>query len=282
MSPVKNSLQLDFLVRCVQCKKCEGKSNGIIFQGLQYKHKPLIETPEENYAGPWFSFTLPDRDETWVQIKNIARVEDLKLVEEKKGDLRKRVRFHYEKTVPSLEEKLSLNVVTEIEIQRDPVIFCFFGVQNCSNFSLQDFSVQFLIDFDIGGFFHHDNDIGTFTKLKLGKEELHLLTQRDNSGFFTGFGSSIPPVGWEVFDPTNFTLSNDRRHLGKVDSRGPLDIGLAMEWGRLELPPNAYYSIPLLLFGGDRSIKLDSLLENATVRLANLHTRFTKVFEEQF
>ncbi|MHA1731166.1 MAG: hypothetical protein ACTSU5_04450, partial [Promethearchaeota archaeon] len=155
--PLKNLLDLDFQVRCVQCAKCEGDYNGIIFQRLAYNDKLLIDTPEENFSGPWYSFSAPaEKGEEFILIKNIAPVQDLVLVTEKKGGNRMRVRFKYERVYPRVLGKVRLDFVKELV--RNPnghSIYCLFGVRNASDFPLGDFSLYLIFDFDVGGYFYH-------------------------------------------------------------------------------------------------------------------------------
>ncbi|MHA1731257.1 MAG: hypothetical protein ACTSU5_04905, partial [Promethearchaeota archaeon] len=138
-----------------------------------------------------------------------------------------------------------------------------------------------IFDFDVGGYFYHDNDVGTYEEFQVEKivpeGKIFSLTQADDSGYFVGIATHSRPSSYEVFDPTGFIIDSRRRHLANLGNGGPADLGLAMEWNIPRLEPGTFFQVPVMLFAGDEETDREATITGDVVRLPRLYERFKRV-----
>lgn len=263
-----------FLVKCAQCSKCEGEQNGVTFYRMEYDGTPLIDTPEENLAGPWYSFRLRGQ-ETRRLLRNVEDVEDYLLVVDRSSPSKRRVAFRYEDLLD--DKPVNLLLLTEIVYSRtSPVVYCNLGLRNDSIVTLDEFTTYMILDFDVGGFFAHANDVGVYRVLEGdGGKNVHVMIQEDDSNFFAGFCSPVPPSSYQVFDPTQFAKGDLPPELTNRDRLGPGDVGLAMAWKTNALAPEETFIVPVLLFGGNKKqMTLEDLIRSTCPRVEPLLSKF--------
>lgn len=269
--------------------------NGMIFQELRVHDQPVIETPEENMAGPWYAVRAPGAHE-WGILKNTWIANELRLLGEKRGKQRARACFQLDTVVPghSPEEPtpVTLELNTELVRGQGPWLYCLFAVTNLTSLTLE--ARFFLVfDFDVGGFDRHGTDYGSFETLRLTPGPgvpvtskaaatgipVSVARQWDASGLHVGFACPQVVNYHEVFRPADFRLdAKDPRLEGHV-APGPADLGVALGWNIGQLATGSTWSVPVILFAGDNPSRVSQTIQRALDRVPDLHARFRRVIE---
>ncbi len=248
-------LHLDLDVKCVQCQRCGGNANGMILSRLWLDSDPpvmLIEQPAEALSGPWVSFQLPSGE--YRVVKSIMPAEELRLMGEKHGPTRHRVKFMY--SGGKFEGSPIFLVLTlETVLSRDsPFLSCILEVKNFSAFPLADVSLVWVVDFNVGGVAGRTtNRVELLDQKDAGRDkqvEIFGIVQKNGDGAFAGVVSQVVPYRITGFSPSTFDLSPAYPHVEKKLLEDLQDCGVALEWNVAQLDPRESFILPILIFGG--------------------------------
>ncbi|MHA1913419.1 MAG: hypothetical protein ACW986_10870 [Promethearchaeota archaeon] len=257
---------------------------GFSIKELKYKGKYLLFLTEQELAGPWFSFTLEGRNIKPIPIvlKNIEPTPIYNLINSRTGTSINRITLDFNITeyLKKLmhEEKIDTMAIREKEFIRlyidifnppkVPYISTFFTMKNLSTFDLHNFSVYFIIDFDINGLEGYDNDLSGYD------EENDILYQYDSTGLYGGFSSISRSTSFETQLTKDFKIDKNRLNLSNklYGRKGEVVSALQSKFKTLE--PDRSFQTVLVISGG---FSKEELISNIKEGKANAYKHLSQV-----
>ncbi|MFX0001802.1 MAG: hypothetical protein ACFE9Q_14675 [Candidatus Hodarchaeota archaeon] len=242
---------------------------GFSIKELTYKGKHLIYLSEQELTGPWFSFTLEGEEIGSIPIilKNIEPTPIYNMVNTRTGTSISRITLDFniteylkkllkEKTIKSipLTKKQFVRVYKDIfNPPKVPYVSTFFTLKNISDFSLKDFSIYFVFDFDINGLTGYNDDLSGYD------EENDIIYQYDDTGLYGGFSPISKSTNYETCLTKDFKIDQRRRNLSNTLYEGKGEILSALQIEFMTLEPEHTFQTALVISGG---YSKDELIEN--------------------
>ncbi|MEJ2248340.1 MAG: hypothetical protein P8Y70_02300 [Candidatus Lokiarchaeota archaeon] len=239
---------------------------GFSIKELTYKGKYLLYLTDQKLAGPWFSFKIRGEKigEVPVILKNIEPTPIYKLINSRKGKfihritldfdineyLKERAKIEPNKSAVNSRIRLYVDFFSKPKV---PYINTFFTLRNISEYSLIDFSMYFVFDFDINGLDGYDNDLGGFDN------ENDIVFQYDNTKLHAGFSTISKPTHYEVALSKDFKVNKETLDLKNSVHTEPGEILSALQIEFKTLDPNQSFQTALTISGGDNK---QELIEN--------------------
>jgi hypothetical protein len=240
---------------------------GFSIKELTYKEKYLIFLTEQELAGPWFSFILTSKKVGMVPVvlKNIEPTPIYKMVNSRTGTLIDRITLDFdikeylkklmreEKIKPVKFKKEHSLIRLYIDVfnrPKVPFINTFFTLKNISDYSLIDFSMYFVFDFDINGLEGFDNDYSGYD------QENDIIYQYDETGLHAGFSPISRATHYESCLTKDFRIDNDRLNLSNSLYEGAGEILSALQIEFMTLEPEHTFQTALTISGGSNKEEL--------------------------
>lgn len=245
---------------------------GFSIKELTYKDKYLVYLTEQKFAGQWLAFKLEGEEiETIpVVLKNVEPTPIYNMVNTRSGRVINRITLdfnvteYFNKLVQ--ENKLQSTPLNKKEFVRlyidifnapkVPYINTFFTVKNTSNFNLNDFSMYFIIDFDINGLDGFDNDLSGYD------EENDIIYQYDKTGLHGGFSLISKSTHYESSLTKDFKIDNDNLNLSNSLYDGEGEILSALQIQSKTLKPGQSFQTALIVSGGFSQKELIENIKN--------------------
>ncbi|MFX1312912.1 MAG: hypothetical protein ACFFHD_09895, partial [Promethearchaeota archaeon] len=221
---------------------------GFSIKELTFKGKYLIYLSEQEFTGPWFSFKLERKKIGAIPVilRNIEPTPIYNLVNTRTGTAISRITLDFniteylkqlvrEKKLPSisLKKKEFVRVYKDIfNPPKFPYINTFFTIKNISDYSMKDFSMYFVFDFDINGLEGYDNDLSGYD------QENDVIYQYDNTGLYGGFSPISRSTNYETCLTKDFKIDQNRLNLSNTLHEGPGEILSALQIEFTTLEPN--------------------------------------------
>lgn len=239
---------------------------GFSIKELKYMGKYLIYLAEKELTGPWFSFKLENKKIGTIPVvlKNIEPTPIYNMVNSRLGSTINRITldFNISEYLKKMvkEEKLKpitystkeyvrvyIDIFTRPKV---PYINTFFTIKNTSNFNLEDFSMYFIIDFDINGLSGYDNDLSGYD------EEYDVIYQYDDSGLYGGFSPISKSTFFQTCLTKDFKIDTERLNLSNTVYGEPGEILSALQIGFQTLEPDNSFQTALVISGGQNKEEL--------------------------
>ncbi|MFX1279206.1 MAG: hypothetical protein ACFFA3_07295 [Promethearchaeota archaeon] len=233
---------------------------GFSIKELTYKGKYLIYLSEKELTGPWFSFKLEGKKigSIPVLLKNIEPTPIYNMVNTRKGTAISRITLDFNITEYlkklSRENKLKAIPLKEkeyVRLYKDifnppkvPYISTFFTLKNISDYTMNDFSMYFVFDFDINGLDGYDNDMSGYD------EENDIIYQYDNTGLYGGFSPISKSTNYESSLTNEFIIDHQKLNLSNTLYKGSGEILSALQIEFKALEPDQSFQTALVLSGG--------------------------------
>jgi hypothetical protein len=265
---------------------------GFSIKELTYKGKYLIYLSEQELTGPWFSFTLEGKKigSIPVILRNIEPTPIYNMVNTRKGTAISRITLDFniteyfkrliqeEKLNPiSLEKKQFIRVYKDIfNPPKVPYVSTFFTIKNISDYSLKNFSMYFVFDFDINGLVGYDNDLSGYDK------ENDIIYQYDNTGLYGGFSPLSKSTNYETSLTKDFKIDQTTMNLSNRLHEGPGEILSALQIEFMTLEPEHSFQTALVISGGHSKEELiENIKEGKNNAMKHLHQVNRSVKSEQ-
>ena len=243
---------------------------GFSIKELTYQGKYLLFLTEQQFAGPWFSFKLIGKKIGTIPVvlKNIEPTPIYKMVNSRAGTVIDRITLDFdikeylkilirEKKIQPItfkkEQSLIRLYIDVFNRPKVPYVNTFFTLKNSSDFSLIDFSMYFVFDFDINGLEGFDNDLSGYD------EENDILYQYDHTGLYAGFSPISKSTNYETCLTKDFKINNDRLNLSNTlyGEAGEILSALQIEFKTLK--PDQSFQTALIISG---ALSKEELIEN--------------------
>jgi len=258
---------------------------GFSIKELTYKEKPLLFLTEQELAGPWFSFTLTSKKvgQVPVVLKNIEPTPIYKMVNSRTGTVIDRITLDFDikeylkklikegKLQPvnfKKEHSLIRLYIDVFNRPKVPYINTFFTLKNISDYSLINFSMYFVFDFDINGLEGFDNDYSGYDA------ENDIIYQYDNTGLHAGFSPISRSTYHESCLTKDFKINNDNLYLSNTLYEGAGEILSALQIEFMTLEPGHTFQTALTISGGSNK---EELTENIIAGKSNAITYLAQV-----
>ena len=265
---------------------------GFSIKELTYKGKYLIYLSEQELTGPWFSFKLEGKKigSIPVILKNIEPTPIYNMVNTRKGTAISRVTLDFniteylkrliqeEKLAPMpIEKKQFVRVYNDIfNAPKVPYINTFFTIKNISDYSMKDFSMYFVFDFDINGLAGYDNDLSGYD------EENDIVYQYDKTGLYGGFSPISKSTYYETSLTKDFKIDRGRLNLSNTLHIGEGEIlsALQIEFKTIEL--DQFFQTALVISGGSNKDELIGNIKEGKINaMKHLHQVNRSIRSEQ-
>ena len=265
---------------------------GFSIKELTYKGKYLIYLSEQELTGPWFSFKLEGKKigSIPVILKNIEPTPIYNMVNTRKGIAISRVTLDFniteylkrlmqeEKLAPMpLEKKQFVRVYNDIfNAPKVPYINTFFTIKNISDFSMKDFSMYFVFDFDINGLAGYDNDLSGYD------EENDIVYQYDKTGLYGGFSPISKSTYYETSLTKDFKIDRERLNLSNTLHIGEGEILSALQIEFKTIEPDQFFQTALVISGGlNKDELIGNIKEGKKNAMKHLHQVNRSIRSEQ-
>ncbi|MBY9018251.1 MAG: hypothetical protein KGD66_05390 [Candidatus Lokiarchaeota archaeon] len=250
---------------------------GFSIKELTYKGKYILYLTEQEMAGPWFSFKLIGKKIGTIPVvlKNIEPTPIYKMVNSRTGTVIDRITLDFDikeylkilirekKIQPITFKKEHSSIRLYIDVfnrPKVPYINTFFTLKNISDFSLIDFSMYFVFDFDINGLDGFDNDLSGYD------EENDIIYQFDETGLYGGFSPLSKSTNYETCLTKDFDVNNDKLNLSNTLHGKPGEILSALQIKFKTLEPDHSFQTALVISGG---LSKEELIENIIIGKTN-------------
>ena len=265
---------------------------GFSIKELTYKGKYLIYLSEQELTGPWFSFTLEGKKIGTIPVilKNIEPAPIYNMVNTRTGTAISRITLDFNvteylkklsqeqnlKSIP-IEKKQFVRVYKDIfNPPHIPYIYTFFTIKNISDFSLKDFSMYFVFDFDINGLAGFDNDLSGYD------EENDVIYQYDNTGLYGGFSPLSKSTNYETCLTKDFKIDKKPMNLSNTIYKEQGEILSAMQIEFMTLEPDHSFQTALVISGGfSKEELIENIKEGKNNAMKHLHQVNRSVKSEQ-
>lgn len=265
---------------------------GFSIKELTYKEKYLIYLSEQELTGPWFSFKLEGKKigSIPVILKNIEPTPIYNMVNTRKGTAISRITLDFniteylkrliqeEKLTPiPLEKKQFVRVYNDIfNAPKVPYVNTFFTIKNISDFSMKDFSMYFVFDFDINGLAGYDNDLSGYD------EENDIIYQYDNTGLYGGFSPISKSTYYETSLTKDFKIDRERLNLSNTLHKGEGEILSALQIEFKTIEPDQFFQTALVISGGlNKDELIGNIKEGKKNAMKHLHQVNRSIRSEQ-
>ncbi len=245
---------------------------GFSIKDLTYKGKYLIYLSEQEFAGPWFSFKLEGKEIGTIPVilKNVEPTPIYNLINTRKGTTLSRITLDFNITeylrklvkqgqVKPIDLKKKEHIRLYIDIFNPkivPYISVFFTLKNISDFTMHDFSMYFIFDFDINGLGGFDNDLSGYD------QENDIIYQYDNTGLHGGFSPISKSTSYETCLNKDFKIDKDNLTLSNTLQKEPGEILSALQIAFKTLEPGNSFQTALVISGG---LNKEELIQNIKV-----------------
>lgn len=265
---------------------------GFSIKELTYKGKYLIYLSEKELTGPWFSFKLEGKKigSIPVILKNVEPTPIYNMVNTRKGTAISRITLDF--SITEYLKKLSReNKLKSIPFKKNeyvrlykdifnppkvPYISTFFTLKNISDYTMNDFSMYFVFDFDINGLDGYDNDMSGYD------EENDIIYQYDNTGLYGGFSPISKSTNHESSLTNEFIIDHQKLNLSNTLYKGPGEILSALQIEFKALEPDQSFQTALVLSGGFSKEELfRNIQEGKKNAMAHLHQVNRSIKSEQ-
>ncbi|MBA7646305.1 hypothetical protein ES703_54067 [subsurface metagenome] len=265
---------------------------GFSIKELTYKGKYLIYLSEQELTGPWFSFTLEGKKIGTIPVilKNIEPAPIYNMVNTRTGTAISRITLDFNvteylkklsqeqnlKSIP-IEKKQFVRVYKDIfNPPHIPYIYTFFTIKNISDFSLKDFSMYFVFDFDINGLAGFDNDLSGYD------EKNDVIYQYDNTGLYGGFSPLSKSTNYETCLTKDFKIDKKPMNLSNTIYKEQGEILSAMQIEFMTLEPDHSFQTALVISGGfSKEELIENIKEGKNNAMKHLHQVNRSVKSEQ-
>jgi len=265
---------------------------GFSIKELTYKNKYLVYLTEQELAGPWFKFNLQGKEigSIPVILKNIEPTPIYNMVNTRSGTAINRITLDFNITeyIKKLveENKLKTKLLKKKEFVRlyidifnapkVPYISTFFTLKNISHYSLNDFSMNFIFDFDINGLDGYDNDLSGYDV------ENDIIYQYDNTGLHGGFSPISKSTSYESCLTKDFKINKDSLNFSNTLYEGKGEILSAQQITFKTLEPEQSFQTAFVISGGfSREELIDNIKEGKNVAMKRLSQVNRSVRSEQ-
>ncbi|MBD3194878.1 MAG: hypothetical protein GF317_07480 [Candidatus Lokiarchaeota archaeon] len=244
---------------------------GFSLKELTFKQRYLLYLTEQIYAGPWFSFKMHSKTVGTVPVilKNIEPTPIYKLVNSRKGRSIDRITLDFD-IQEYLKQLMRDGKIKQVKFKKEnpyirlyidifskpkvPYINTFFTFKNISDYTLLDFTIYFVFDFDINGLSGFDNDLSGYD------EENDIIYQYDETNLHGGFSPISKSTHFESSLTKNFNISHDRLHLSNTLYDQPGEILSALQIDFKNLEPKQTFQTALTISGGfDKEELIDNI-----------------------
>ncbi len=245
---------------------------GFSIKDLTYKGKYLIYLSEQEFAGPWFSFKLEGKEIGTIPVilKNVEPTPIYNLINTRKGTTLSRITLDFNITeylrklvkqgqVKPIDLKKKEHIRLYIDIFNPkivPYISVFFTLKNISDFTMHDFSMYFIFDFDINGLGGFDNDLSGYD------QENDIIYQYDNTGLHGGFSPISKSTSYETCLNKDFKIDKDNLTLSNTLQKEPGEILSALQIAFKTLELGNSFQTALVISGG---LNKEELIQNIKV-----------------
>ena len=245
---------------------------GFSIKELTYKGKYLIYLSEQEFTGPWFSFKLEGKEIGTIPVvlKNVEPTPIYNLINTRKGTAISRITLDFNITeyLRKLGERsqakpIILKKKEFVRLYVDifnpkmvPYISVFFTIKNISNFTMHDFSMYFIFDFDINGLGGYDNDLSGYDK------ENDIIYQYDDTGLHGGFSPISRSTSYETRLTKDFKIDKDNLSLSNNLQKEPGEILSALQIEFKTIEPSNSFQTALVISGG---LNKEELIQNIKV-----------------
>ena len=243
---------------------------GFSIKELTFKGKHLISLTKEEFAGPWFSFKLKNKNSEiiGVLLKNVEPTPIYKMVNSRTGTIIDRITLDFDirEYLRKLNShnKINPNAIIEqealIRLYIDvfnrpnvPYINAFFTIKNLSNFDLLDFALYFVFDFDINGLDGFDNDLSGYD------QENDTIYQYDETSLYGGFSPISRSTFYETCLTKDFDINVEKLNLSNTLYNQPGEILSALQIDFKTLKPQQSFQTALTISG---ALTKEELIKN--------------------
>ncbi|MFX1502516.1 MAG: hypothetical protein ACFFDH_16260 [Promethearchaeota archaeon] len=255
---------------------------GFSIKELTYKGKYLIYLSEQEFTGPWFSFTLEGKKigSIPVILKNIEPTPIYNMVNTRAGTALSRITLDFNITEylkKLVQEKkiqpLPLMKKQFIRVYKDifnppkvPYISTFFTIKNISDFALKNFSMYFVFDFDINGLAGYDDDMSGYDG------ENDIIYQYDDTGLYGGFSPISKSTNYESCLTNDFKVDQSKINLSNSLFHGKGEILSALQIEFMTLEPEHTFQTALVISGGfSKEELIENIKEGKNDAMKHLH-----------
>ncbi|MHA1106075.1 MAG: hypothetical protein ACTSPN_10210 [Promethearchaeota archaeon] len=250
---------------------------GFSIKELTYMGKYILYLTEQEMAGPWFSFKLIGKKIGTIPVvlKNIEPTPIYKMVNSRTGTVIDRITLDFDikeylkilirqkKIQPITFKKENSLIRLYIDVfnrPKVPYINSFFTLKNISDFSLIDFSMYFVFDFDINGLDGFDNDLSGYD------EKNDILYQYDDTSLYAGFSPLSKSTNYETCLTKDFGVTIDKLNLSNKLYGEPGEILSALQIKFKTLEPDHSFQTALVISGG---LSKEELIDNIIIGKTN-------------
>ncbi|MFW9901840.1 MAG: hypothetical protein ACFFDY_11270 [Candidatus Thorarchaeota archaeon] len=242
---------------------------GFSIKELTYKEKYLIYLSEQEFTGPWFSFTLEGKKigSIPVVLRNIEPTPIYNMINTRTGIAISRITldFNISEYLKKISQEQKTNLISLkkkqfVRVYKDifnppkvPYVSTFFTIKNISDFDLKDFSMYFVFDFDINGLMGYDDDMSGYD------EENDIIYQYDDTGLYGGFSPISKSTNYESCLTKDFKIDQKRMNLSNTLYEGKGELLSALQIEFMTLEPGQAFQTALVISGG---FSKEELIEN--------------------
>ncbi len=243
---------------------------GFSIKELTFKGKYLIALTKQEFAGPWFSFKLKNKNvgTIGVLLKNVESTPIYKMVNSRTGTIIDRITLDFDireyirkliaqkkiKPVALSEQNALIRLYIDVfNRPKVPYINTFFTIKNISDYDLLDFSLYFVFDFDINGLDGFDNDLSGYD------EKNDVIYQYDHTSLFAGFSPISKSTHYETCLTKDFNISTEKLNLSNTLYSQPGEILSALQIEFKTLKPDQSFQTALTISG---ALSKEELIKN--------------------
>ena len=181
----------------------------------------VLIAPNQYLSGPCFSFE-------WGGVRHLLRNEEegnrLKILVWRQSPTAHLYTFKYTLGDPAVTRD-SVLLFVDLFTFFQPYLIAFLTIRNTTNQPIKDLFLQFLLDLNIGGIEHYDENWGEYH----GTDKV--ITQTSEGFPIMGFGSPVRPHHWQVSDAIGLHPMEGCWHLNDQSEWGPGDCAIGSRMG---------------------------------------------------
>jgi hypothetical protein len=200
----------------------------------------VLLAPSQYLSGPCFSF---EKDGVRHLLRNEEEGPRLKILVWRQGPATHLYTFKY---IVGEVGKTNESVLFFCDIFTffQPYLIAFLTVRNTTPKPLKDLTLQFLLEFAVGGVQHYDVNYGEY------HAEDKVITQTADKYPTMGFGSPVRPSHWQTSPASELRPTQSRLHLNDQMKWGPGDCAVGLEWDFPGIKPGQDGFTPIIIAGG--------------------------------
>jgi len=155
-------------------------------------------------------------------------------------------RIRYRETLLQYDplRKIPLSLDICVYFPKQPYFVVDYNLKNTSkDYSLSDLSLYWLIDLDVEGKESYKDNFARY-------EDDMIYQYHSRTNVHAGFCSTIKSSRYECNSPYALRIKSHHLDLSNIDSRGPADCSIGLQWDFEQLLPKHVINLPVIFAAG--------------------------------